>query len=273
VGILTEVSKLKGIKKMKSRAFTLIELLVVISIIALLMAILMPSLQLARDQAKRVHCTSNTKQLVLGWLMYKDEYDGRLVPGHTLTQTVNGKQQIQWVVGVEGTWRQQIESIKQGLLYKYVGENYKIYRCPADTRKETAAVPIAFRTFSIVGGANGENWGDYTKCTLYTEIFNPSEKYVFVEECDTRGGNLGSWQMEPNAKTWTDPVSMWHNKRTTLGFADGHAELHEWHDQYFIDWNLIAMYNPGSFTFDKAVASGELTDITYMAKGFPQKRK
>jgi prepilin-type N-terminal cleavage/methylation domain-containing protein/prepilin-type processing-associated H-X9-DG protein len=255
---------------MKPKAFTLIELLVVIAIIAILMAILMPSLQLARDQAKRVHCTSNTKTLMLGWLMYKDEYDSRIVPGHTQTQTVNGKQQIQWVVGVEGTWQQQKDSIKLGLLYKYVGEAVNIYRCPADTRKPSAATPMAFRTFSIAGGANGETWNDYTKCTLYTEIFNPSEKYIFVEEADTRGGNLGSWQMQPIAKTWTDPVSMWHNKRTTLGFADGHAEIHEWKDKSFIDWNLKAMFFNG-FSFGMTPPGDERTDIEYMARCFPYK--
>jgi prepilin-type N-terminal cleavage/methylation domain-containing protein len=213
---------------MKSRAFTLIELLVVIAIIALLMAILMPSLQLARDQAKRVHCTSNTKTLVLGWLMYKDEYDGKIVPGHTQTQTVNGRQQIQWVVGVEGTWQQQKDSIKQGLLFKYVGEEVDIYRCPADTRKPSSAQPMAFRTFSIAGGANGETWSDYTKCILYTEIFNPSEKYIFVEEADTRGGNLGSGRcsQEPRRgptrspcgttreQLWASPMGM---RRSTSG--------------------------------------------------------
>jgi prepilin-type N-terminal cleavage/methylation domain-containing protein len=66
---------------MRSRAFTLIELLVVIAIIALLMAILMPSLKLAKDQAQRVHCVSNTKTLVLGWLLYKDDFDGKIVGG------------------------------------------------------------------------------------------------------------------------------------------------------------------------------------------------
>jgi len=256
---------------MKLRGFTLIELLVVIAIIALLMAILMPSLQLARDQGKRVQCTSNVKMLVLGWLMYKDEYDGRLVPGHTLTQTVNGKQQIQWVVGVEGTWQQQKDCIKQGLLYKYVGENVNLYRCPADTRKPSASTPMAFRTFSIAGGANGEDWtSQYVKCRLYTEIMRPSERYIFVEEADTRGGNLGSWQMNPKSMTWTDPVSMWHNKRSTLGFADGRAEIHEWKDKSFIDWNLKAMYFQG-FSFGMTPLADERTDIEYMARGFPYK--
>ena len=58
---------------------------VVIAVIAVLMAILMPSLRLARDQAKRVHCVSNTKTLAMGWYMYMDENDQKLVPGHTGT--------------------------------------------------------------------------------------------------------------------------------------------------------------------------------------------
>ena len=60
---------------MKRRGFTLIELLVVIAIIAILMAVLMPALNIARDQARRIHCISNVKNLTLGWLLYKDDND------------------------------------------------------------------------------------------------------------------------------------------------------------------------------------------------------
>lgn len=60
------------------RGFTLIELLVVIAIIAVLMAILMPALQRAREQGKRAVCLNNTKSLVLAWLMYADENEGKL---------------------------------------------------------------------------------------------------------------------------------------------------------------------------------------------------
>jgi len=252
---------------MQRRAFTLIELLVVIAIIALLMAILMPSLRLAKDQAQRIHCVSNTKTLVLGWLLYKDEFDAKIVPGHTDPGN--------WVLrpSYTGTWDQKKDAIRGGLLFPYVGEEVDVYRCPADRRKESSSLPVAFRTFSIVGGANGENWGDYDKCTLYGEILRPAEKYIFVEEMDTRGANIGSWQMEPNAKTWTDPLAMWHNKKSTLGFADGHAEMHTWEDQYFIDWNLEAMNNPQSFSFGKNPPADQRNDVEYMAKGFPQKLK
>ncbi|NQT01038.1 MAG: prepilin-type N-terminal cleavage/methylation domain-containing protein, partial [Planctomycetes bacterium] len=51
----------------RNRGFTLIELLVVIAIIAVLMAILMPSLNRAREQGKRSTCLSNLKQLTLAW--------------------------------------------------------------------------------------------------------------------------------------------------------------------------------------------------------------
>lgn len=58
---------------MKRRGFTLVELVVVIAIIALLMAILVPSLQNSRQQAKAVLCGSNIKQLVLGLILYETE--------------------------------------------------------------------------------------------------------------------------------------------------------------------------------------------------------
>ena len=61
---------------MKSNSgFTLIELLVVIAIIALLMAILIPALNVAKQQAGSSACLMNEKQLVLAWLMYAEGND------------------------------------------------------------------------------------------------------------------------------------------------------------------------------------------------------
>ncbi|MCG3125688.1 MAG: hypothetical protein CHACPFDD_00513 [Phycisphaerae bacterium] len=63
------------------RGFTLIELLVVVAIIALLIALFLPSLQGARNQAKTTVCRSNLRQVAHGWHMYADENNDISVPG------------------------------------------------------------------------------------------------------------------------------------------------------------------------------------------------
>ena len=60
------------------RAFTLIELLVVVAIIATLISILLPSLNMARKSARTVKCLSNTKQWGAGTLMWSDDNRGDL---------------------------------------------------------------------------------------------------------------------------------------------------------------------------------------------------
>src|SRR3972149_2674819 len=59
----------------REKGFTLIELLVVISIIALLMAIIMPALHLARDQGRRAACMSNMRQVGMALVLYQTEYE------------------------------------------------------------------------------------------------------------------------------------------------------------------------------------------------------
>ncbi|MFZ2146923.1 MAG: type II secretion system protein [Sedimentisphaerales bacterium] len=64
----------------KRNGFTLIELLVVISIIVLLMAILLPTLQQVKKQAKAVKCQANLHKWGLAFSMYTGDYDGRFFP-------------------------------------------------------------------------------------------------------------------------------------------------------------------------------------------------
>jgi prepilin-type N-terminal cleavage/methylation domain-containing protein/prepilin-type processing-associated H-X9-DG protein len=66
--------------------FTLIELLVVIAIIAILAAILFPVFARAREKARQATCQSNLKQLMLGGLMYAQDYD-EMLPCHTMNPT------------------------------------------------------------------------------------------------------------------------------------------------------------------------------------------
>ena len=60
---------------MGKKGFTLIELLVVISIIALLMAIIMPALSLARDHGRRAACMSNMRQVGVALVLYQTEHE------------------------------------------------------------------------------------------------------------------------------------------------------------------------------------------------------
>ena len=70
-------------------AFTLIELLVVIAVIAILMAVLVPALKIAREQARGVSCLSNQRSLAQAYIMYADENGGSICGGWAAFAPVN----------------------------------------------------------------------------------------------------------------------------------------------------------------------------------------
>jgi prepilin-type N-terminal cleavage/methylation domain-containing protein/prepilin-type processing-associated H-X9-DG protein len=98
--------------------FTLIELLVVIAIIAILAAILFPVFAQARDKARTSMCISNIRQVSLAFVMYRQDYDGRMVP--------------QWVANVPDALRPGVvaRSFWNCLVYPYV-KNKGAYVCPS----------------------------------------------------------------------------------------------------------------------------------------------
>jgi prepilin-type N-terminal cleavage/methylation domain-containing protein len=253
---------------MKTRAFTLIELLVVIAIIAVLMAILMPALNRARDQAKRLHCINNVKQLTFAWIMYKDDNDDKMVGGLPQRGPIDA-----WMLGPRGNDPDPIEKCKEGLrqgkLYPYV-KNVDVYRCPSDDRNNREGM-YTFGSFSISGPLNGEEkeWSN-RHLILYSEIKNPADTFVFVEEIDPRGWNKGSWVVSRDfGNSWIDPLAIWHSKnRSTLGWADGSANLHTWVNQSTIDAAMRAAWGDQS-VFDMTPPADEREDLRFMQKRYP----
>lgn len=80
----------------RRRGFTLIELLVVVAIIALLIAILLPSLGRAKDKAQAVKCGVNIRAIYQGVNTYQTEWDGFMMPYATRTLTNNSSKQQRW---------------------------------------------------------------------------------------------------------------------------------------------------------------------------------
>ena len=101
------------------KGFTLIELLVVIAIIAILAAILFPVFARAREKARQASCTSNVKQLILGILMYTQDYD------EMLPQSINNAYLVPGYTNQNRCWW------GSAITGPYV-KNTQIYRCPSD---------------------------------------------------------------------------------------------------------------------------------------------
>jgi len=263
---------------MKSKGFTLIELLVVIAVIAVLMAILMPSLNIAREQARSVNCRANVRSLTLAWLLYKDENDNKLVRAFT-TGTDSKGHQNNWIElppsPATSSLEEKKEYIKQGALWPYV-ENVKVYRCPSDRRKQIAIHQNAYRTYSIAGGLNGSGSGwEVYDCIKFSDIDRPADKYVFLAECDPRGYNMGSWVMRPRTRQWVDPFGIWHrNRSATLSYADGRVDMQMFRGRGLIEWNNQALEGR-DFSFYRTPPSDDLDekeDFKTMLKGYAYKR-
>jgi len=283
---------------MKRKAFTLIELLVVIAIIALLLAILVPSLQVAKQMAAGAVCLFNQGGLAKSYYMYSQDNADKLAMAHQgQGRWVQLPQDSQGNVVPDphdSTIEEKEYGIMKGTLFAY-SENTGLYHCPADRRhlvnvRTRGKGP--YRSYAIPAGANSPNgtdgWADtgkvigpYTFYPLrkYTDIQSPGSKYIFVEENYTHtagtdttlppnaGYNNGIWSFwSGNSYTaWWDPLAPWHNDKTNLGFADGHAEKLVWKNELTVkfayDRRSVPSYDqPGN------------VDQEYMSRAYPCRR-
>ena len=170
-------------KSFFQRAFTLIELLVVIAIIALLAAMLLPSLARAKDAGRRISCGNNLRQLAISLTLYASDYEGYYPPRAST---------IRWPM--------------------HLYENYKVLsllRCPSDgpdpqtfgTDKINYPADAAPRSYLINGwndyfleALDDDGWaaylaGNYPRGLKETAVTQPSTTIAFGEK-ETSSGHF-----------------------------------------------------------------------------------
>jgi prepilin-type N-terminal cleavage/methylation domain-containing protein/prepilin-type processing-associated H-X9-DG protein len=239
---------------MKRRGFTLIELLVVIAIIAILAALLLPALARSKQEALRINCLSNLKQLALATHLYAADNRDYLPPNIPDSD-------LGWVGGdvqPNGTDSDVTNYmiLEQSRLYPY-NPNVKIYRCPADQFAvegiSISPPPVRVRTYSASGmmgdnstafnddmtGAAGSVHEGLQENLKFASITDPGPAAAsyFWDEQDAANPNQTSIDdgyfaidysgVEPGGDWRNIPASR-HGNFGQMSFADGHAANMRW---------------------------------------------
>src|SRR6516164_565773 len=251
----------------RRKGFTLIELLVVIAIIAILAAMILPSLSKAKQKTQGVYCMNNTRQLMIAWSMYAHDAGDKLVPsfhggdaqGGNFDPTI-GPGWVEgwedWTTSTDNTNLNFLISDKYSRLAQYIAKQKNIFKCPADTYLATSQRALGWkeRCRSLSGNigigegnAEGGPWDTaYRHIKKYSQFSypGPDGTWVFVDEHPDSINDSGFFN--PHAWSWADMPSAYHNGACGFSFADGHAEIHKWKQSMGGPRALAVKYTDGS---------------------------
>jgi prepilin-type N-terminal cleavage/methylation domain-containing protein len=260
------------------RAFTLIELLVVIAIIAILAAMLLPALSKGKAKATGAACRSNEKQLITAMFMYGLDNKDAILP--TSYRGEDGQMDLYaggfWKGPIPGpdiplgtsvaeATRRSMEGIKQSPLFKYCGA-VGAYACPGDLRTKDLLPGRgwAYGSYSKSEPMNGLGGWQVRAFAKYSEIPQPTETFVFIEEADPRSYNEGTWVMYVTPPGWVDGFAIFHGVVTTFAFADGHVDSHKWLEQSTIKAALGFAHGDSASFFWSAGNAAQNRDLHWV---------
>jgi prepilin-type N-terminal cleavage/methylation domain-containing protein/prepilin-type processing-associated H-X9-DG protein len=213
------------------KAFTLIELLVVIAIIAILAALLLPSLSTAKQRALTTACISNLHQLQTGWLNYTHDFNDYFPPNDIDGQPLqhSGASSNSWIVG--NALDAVPTNIEAGVQFPY-DPNPNSFHCPADYSLNWQSTGLRVRSYSICGyiGAYDHTEPDGYYVIRESDLTTPGPSGVWVladeNENSIDDGRL-TMRYPPDTLIVNIPASR-HQNGAVISWADGHVEHWRW---------------------------------------------